>query len=35
MVILMKVLVSGKGGCGKSTISAMLGKYLAADLFPS
>ncbi|WP_297062849.1 P-loop NTPase [Thermococcus sp.] len=25
----MKVLVSGKGGCGKSTISAMLGKYLA------
>ncbi|WP_209476653.1 ATP-binding protein [Thermococcus stetteri] len=25
----MKILVSGKGGCGKSTISAMLGKYLA------
>ncbi len=25
----MKVLISGKGGCGKSTISAMLGKYLA------
>jgi len=25
----MKVLVSGKGGCGKSTITAMLGKYLA------
>ena len=25
----MKVLVSGKGGCGKSTVSAMLGKYLA------
>ena len=25
----MKALVSGKGGCGKSTISAMLGKYLA------
>ncbi|WP_297496967.1 P-loop NTPase [Thermococcus sp.] len=24
----MKILVSGKGGCGKSTISAMLGKYL-------
>ena len=26
----MKILVSGKGGCGKSTISAMLGKYLAS-----
>ncbi|NJE84876.1 adenylyl-sulfate kinase [Thermococcus sp. CX2] len=24
----MKILVSGKGGCGKSTITAMLGKYL-------
>ncbi|MBP1912106.1 CO dehydrogenase maturation factor [Thermococcus stetteri] len=28
-MIHMKILVSGKGGCGKSTISAMLGKYLA------
>ncbi|WP_297421196.1 P-loop NTPase [Thermococcus sp.] len=27
----MKILVSGKGGCGKSTISAMLGKYLARN----
>ncbi len=27
----MKILVSGKGGCGKSTISAMLGKYLAEN----
>ncbi|MCD6372986.1 MAG: P-loop NTPase [Thermococcus sp.] len=27
----MKVLVSGKGGCGKSTISAMLGKYLVGN----
>lgn len=25
----MKVLVCGKGGCGKSTITAMLGKYLS------
>ncbi|MBC7098785.1 P-loop NTPase [Candidatus Bipolaricaulota bacterium] len=25
----MKVLICGKGGCGKSTIAAMLGKYLA------
>ncbi len=27
----MKVLVSGKGGCGKSTISAMLGRHLAGN----
>lgn len=25
----MKILICGKGGCGKSTIAAMLGKYLA------
>ena len=25
---MMKILVSGKGGCGKSTIAAMLGEYL-------
>ncbi len=31
MVIPMKILISGKGGCGKSTISAMLGKHLAEN----
>ena len=28
----MKIMVCGKGGCGKSTISALLAKTYACDI---